>query len=614
MKLGNNSIWWDLISREGTKEIRGTYENDKISILRNMESAADAATLVVTGEGNDVVFVGGKMAGSGFNTIVAGDGNKVITVVGGLDATRGAVNEITAGEGTHIFSFGSGLKTGTTGSNAITTNGGTDTVSIVGGLMSEGTNKISLGNGLKTISIGTGMRAMGGVNEISMGEGKHILTLAGVMNAAGNSHNTITGGNGDSVLTFVRSVEASGVNRIEMGDGRHVATFASGMNAYEGGTNAFYLGNGDATITFTGRLRSEGLNDIALGDGRHVLTFACGMSTGAGGINRVVMGENGKTVLTVAGVMESLHLNEVSTGNGNDVVTLARGMAAGSGGENRLETHDGDDRIIVSDRMQSRGLNVIDAGDGNNDLLFARGFLSDGGENHVISGAGNDVIRIIGNVDTVNGGSTLVSSGAGDDRITVDGAVGVGGLVINAGEGYDTLTLGALTSNRFSSHYKNWLTDLGQNGGLDDSGLELIRVDVRSSVNAGAVDWLSQIINEHNSQNPATAIDLELNVDGNGCNIYLSDLFGGSGNTAVNILDMGGIRSNTLKISGLLSDNGFDDHSLRIKGDANDTVFLHNGWESTDGTVTDAAGIAYNVYTNSAAEELLVQASLHVTC
>lgn len=160
MKLGNNSIWWNLISGEGTKEIRGTYENDKISILCNMESAADDATLVTTGEGKDVVSVGGKMAGSGSNTIVAGDGNKVITVVGGLDGTRGAINEITAGKGTHTFSFGGGLRAGTTGGNTITTHGGKDTVSIVGGLVSEGTNKISLDDGLKTISIGTGMRAM----------------------------------------------------------------------------------------------------------------------------------------------------------------------------------------------------------------------------------------------------------------------------------------------------------------------------------------------------------------------------------------------------------------------------------------------------------------------
>lgn len=403
----------------------------------------------------------------------------------------------------------------------------------------------------------------GSSTRISLGSGSDTLRIGGELSAKGT--NTISAGDGAKNIYVAKGIEAEkgGINEILLGAGEHVLTFGKDMEADYGSVNRIKAGAGNADISIRGEMEGHGLNEILVGDGTHNINIK-GMDSDRGGVNRIVT-EGTTTITMKKGLETEGGLNEIITGKGNDEIILDDGMSAEKNGINRISTGAGDDRIIIGDGVEAK-----------------------------------------------KGGHNYINTGEGNDYIYIDDGIQRGSLTIDAGEGHDTLVLHSRYSWEFNLDYSGWFNDLSSSDGLASTGLETIQVDIGTRYSLNQIDWLTQIINDHNTKNPTTAIDLELNLDAAGRYVDFDTLFTDADESSITGIDLSGHSSNVLRIGGNLSDTGYDNDTLRVTGDHNDSVELASDWKAGD-TFVDDTGMTFNVYTNGGTDELLIQVGMGVS-
>ena len=178
-------------------------------------------------------------------------------------------------------------------------------------------------------------------------------------------------------------------------------------------------------------------------------------------------------------------------------------------GENETNIYiEGDiiaDYQISPDRYAATNSFIFDRGDVTFTLI---GNLTANNEslNNIDTANGADTITIIGDVSTSNGGVNSIDAYYGDDIINLNGHIAVGALVIDMGDGNDTLVLTANTQKLFETDYKDWLTDLSTSGSLAKSGIETIRVDV-NYIQQSKLGWLTDIVNKANADGAHIAVE-----------------------------------------------------------------------------------------------------------
>ena len=149
----------------------------------------------------------------------------------------------------------------------------------------------------------------------------------------------------------------------------------------------------------------------------------------------------------------------------------------------------------------------IEMGAEENTFALVGNLTAEHNSSNIISSRyGNGTISITGNVSVSDGGKNTISTFDGNDVISLNGRIGAGALVIDAGDGNDTLILTAATQKLFETDYKEWLTDLSASGSLAKSGLETIRVDV-NFVQQSKLGWLTDIINKANADGAHIAVE-----------------------------------------------------------------------------------------------------------
>ena len=149
----------------------------------------------------------------------------------------------------------------------------------------------------------------------------------------------------------------------------------------------------------------------------------------------------------------------------------------------------------------------IQMGAEENTFALVGNLIAEHNSSNIISTRyGNDTISLTGNVSVSNGGQNTISTYGGDDVISLNGRIGAGALVIDAGDGNDTLILTAATQRLFETDYKEWLTDLSASGSLAKSGLETIRVDV-NYIQQSKFGWLTDIVNKANADGAHIAVE-----------------------------------------------------------------------------------------------------------
>lgn len=532
-----------LKSNGGSSFLFGTNNDDYVNIKYDMNAARFSSTEVQLLNGDDSVWIGGRMAGNGTNTISGGSGNKNISINGGLDGNSGAENIINLGGVSgdrHNLTLGF-TRAANGGQNKIITQEGTDNLNFTNWLQAfnGGINSIDLGDGTKNIAVRYEINAFsGGSNSIKMGIGSHSLTVGTQLGAYYLGKSEITTVGGDTVISVKNAMYSDGTNIIDLGYGTHNINIG----------NIFAAGNGYNSIT------TEGTTNLV--------------------VNRDVV---------------SYRTNEILTGEGHDTIWIKGGLNA-----------------VCGD-------NVIDTGAGNDYLRIDSYMNAGSGDNRISTGDGNDTIEINGNVTSGWYNTNFLHTGDGNDNIKLNGWVGNTALSIDAGSGYDTLTLAANDYCQFSSRYKGWMTEISKANGLGMTGLEAINVEVNRSHSLNQIDWLTKIVNDYNSNNPSDNIHVGVNLDSWAGAFRLDNVFTSANEQAIDTINLNGGKSNLLAIHSSLASNGYDNASLHVNGDSNDFVAFDLLWTQTGSNVVDAnTGIAYNVYHNAYNEDVFVQAGVNV--
>ncbi|WP_182417845.1 hypothetical protein [Bartonella sp. HY038] len=495
-------------------------------------------------------------------------------------------------------------------------NDGNDSLWIGRRMNGYGKNTIKGGSGNKNIAVNEGLDAnCGAENVIDLGGqsgDRHNLTFGYVTSANGGQNKIVTQEGLDS-LAFTHAMRAHnrGINSIDLGDGEKNLTFRYDVNAYGGGANsinlgvgshsitigtqlgAYYLGqsdittvSGDTVLNIKNAMYSDGTNNIHLGFGNHDITIGNIFAAG-NGYNSIKT--DGTTNLTVNNDVVSYRTNEILTGEGNDKIWIKGGLKAISGD------------------------NIIDTGAGNDTITIDKALRAASGDNRITTGDGDDQIFINGSVTSGARNTSYLHTGDGNDTISIDASVGKYALTIDAGAGYDVLNLHANNYCEFSARYKNWMTGVAQNNGLGLTGLEQINVGIDRAHGLNQIDWLTKIVNDYNSDNSSDQIHMGINLDTWGAAGRLSDIFTSANESAIDFISLTGKNANTLAIHSSLASNGYDNATLHINGDANDTVAFDHLWTLSGANVVDQdTGIAYNIYHNSYNEDVFVQAGVNV--
>lgn len=528
----------------------------------------------------------------------------------------GGASYLTGSNNDDYINIKNNMETGRFSSTEINLFNGDDGVWIGGLMTGYGKNTISGGSGNKNISINQGMYGNNGAeNIINLGGeagNRHNITI-GFTQSANGGQNKITTLDGTDNLTFTSLFHAYqyGINSIDLGNGTKSIVFSYDFIAYNGGANvvnlgigshnldigtnftANYLGqnnitsvSGDTILNIKNTMYADGNNSINLGFGNHNITIGNIFAAG-NGYNSIHT--EGTTNLTVNRDVISYHTNEIITGAGNDTITINWGINAVTGD------------------------NIIDTG-GGNDTVNINGYMNAAyGDNFINTGAGNDTINIKGNITGSYYNTNYLNTGDGNDNIKLNGSVGIKGLSIDAGAGYDTLTLIANDYVQFDWRYKGWITNIAKTNSLGATDLEAINVEIGRSHSLKQIDWLTNIINDYNTNNEDSQIHMGVNLDNWSGAFRLGDVFTSANEQAIDTINLTGSKANILSITKSLASNGYDNNTLHINGDTNDIVSFDRLWSKTGSNIVDQnTGVAYNIYHNSNNEDVYVQNGVNV--
>jgi len=507
-----------------------------------------------------------------------------------LIAKYGAWNTIHATDKDDNITINGNMKAWAKGSgNFIDLHNGNDNLWIGGKMWAwDGYNAILGDNGKKNITIKYGMEAVkGGLNEILLADkithftANHNLTI-GFVNAHERGSNIISTGNGDDRIAFTGhlNVHTGGQNLVALGDGSKHISIAYGMGAWSGGKNILDMGVGNQLVTVGGNVHA-----------------------GHGGKNQI-LSDGGNVSIHIKHNLDAIGINDIYVKEGNVKIAIDGNVFSHFKGTNRLVS-EGKTTLIVGGTMTSYGLNQIETGAHDDVITISKGLYAYGGINQIITGEGSDRVNIKGYVVAGVHSTNFIETGDGNDIIHLNAMVTRKNLVIDAGDGYDTLILQATNVYSFKSQYQAWFSDMYQTSALIGSGLEEIQVDIGRGLNLNQIDWLTNMVNQHNATY-GDDLAISLALDDGGARINLSDIFTPRDETSISIIDLAGKNANDLRISNTLASNGYDGNELRVDGDGNDRVIIDNTWYSAGGFIHENENY-YHVWNNYQGESLLIQ-------
>lgn len=530
---------------------------------------------------------------SGTNYIFGTNNDDYVNIKGEVKAGWRSQNTIELGHGNDTVWIGQSMWG--YGQNTIKGGNGNKVLSIMGGVDScagaYSKNEIvfdGVSTDKRTLNLGYVRSADSGLNTITTGAGTDYLNIW-AMHAFKYGTNSISLGDGDKYLNFQNDIFARdwyGVNTIDLGIGKHDIVIGSNYIAYYSTTNRLSTVSGDTNIWIKNAMWSDSENSIELGEGVHNIHIG-NMWSHYSGYNSIVT--EGTTTINIDRDLVSFSKNLIQTGDGNDVININWGINADKG-TNMINTGAGNDTVRVGFMNAQYADNIIDLGDGD-DRLSINGNLTSGpnANNYIYGGAGNDFIEIYGYIFPNS-------------------------LVLDGGEGYDTLSLKADYSWDFAGRYQNWVSNFVSSPSFGWASLENIDVNINNKYSLNQISWLTNLINNHNDQNSDSHIDMSLNLDKWGSVFELNSIFTSADETAINKINLTGGTANQLNIHSSLDFNGYDNDKLFINGDANDTVAFDNLWTKATDKYTDAqTGLVYNEFHNSYNETVYVQENVQLS-
>jgi len=389
----------------------------------------DGANVVLGGEGADVITTG-----AGADVIVGDNGiveftSELLTLVQTTQSDVGGIDTITAGNGANVVFGGLGGDVITTGLGSDLILGDSGSATFAAGVLTHvasvdmaigGSDVIEAGEGDNTILGGAGL------NRVTTGAGRDV-----VLGDSGVADFDVVAG--ASRLRKIETVDAGigGVDTVQTGSGADlIFGGADGDTLLAAGTDTaadVVVGDsGVATFDDAGVLATiattsptvGGDDDITTGDGADVIFGGVGsdfidvsrqtgsaLGTDAG--RDVVLGDNG-SVSYVAGVLVSIQTSDAEVGAA-DTIWAGDGanVVLGGVGADIITTGQGADLVIADNGILLFGLGGLLSSIASMDPSI-------GGNDHVTSGAGDDVV--IGGFANDD-----IQSGSGEDVVFGDG-------------------------------------------------------------------------------------------------------------------------------------------------------------------------------------------------
>ena len=476
-------------------EFIGTNQDDRATIGRNLTGGLEDPTRIDLLDGNDILTVKGNIivdedyllsirGGAGTNTVnVNGD------VINHSSDNRDAlslnlgIDEIYLPENTsndNVLNISGSIYLDNYSTTEIELNGTESRIDIAKNILASDHSRFNLyaNSNISSLSVHGDVYAQS--------YAKVYLSLYGDA-ASINFEGTLNADDG-AFFTLGTSANYSNINLKDINvDHDSFVSFDSeyGHSGHDGSTGDFTIdGNitvlNNSTLSFfleptfnfevTGSMVVQN-GFVSFNDYGSNFSFLDGISNEGSYIEFVLMGEDEQTFYLEG-----------------DLVTKNTNPSVNNGGFDSVET-------------------FIQMGAEENTFALVGNLIAEHNSSNIISTRyGNDTISLTGNVSVSNGGQNTISTYGGDDVISLNGRIGAGALVIDAGDGNDTLILTAATQRLFETDYKEWLTDLSASGSLAKSGLETIRVDV-NYIQQSKFGWLTDIVNKANADGAHIAVE-----------------------------------------------------------------------------------------------------------
>jgi hypothetical protein len=403
---------------------------------------AAEGSLYQGGSGNDTIrnFTGKFSA----NTIQAGAGNDLITFA--HETTAIAVtgtrdfNAKTAGTQTIAFN-GPSLSAGAVFAAV------TGTYAATAGAATKGVATFA---SLRNTALLTGQHSFiqGGAGNDSVFFGDYLADLSGI---------TVEGGQGNDLIGSYNSgaSTAGKFNTVFIGNKFRGAKGNDVINVDVSATSAskfqFNGNSGNDTVIFsavTNVVVDVVSGNIQGGKGNDNIVYT---NSAAGSSNHVTIGGGmGNDIVTVKEMGTNfasglIALDNSNADSGKDTLTVDFDGWSGTS----IYGYNGVDSIVLSALLTDGGNNIIDAGRGNDLIEFDTATFIVSGST-IQGGQGNDMINNSASVAATNGQvfkSSLIRLGAGTDTLALSASVesaGIDGLTVVGGAGADALTVQAI--------------------------------------------------------------------------------------------------------------------------------------------------------------------------
>ena len=243
----------------------------------------------------------------------------------------------------------------------------------------------------------------------------------------------------------------------------------AGADWLHGGSGADTIYGGDDNDTIFGGLD----NDVIHGDAGNDVLWGDGQIDNAGS-DTIHGGDGSDTILGQKGA-DTLHggagADAIAGGADNDIIFGNDGsdVIFGGAGSDIIHGGDGDDVIWGedADAATPAGNDAITGGAGNDTILGQGGndvVFADAGNDAVSGGMGNDILYGYDGADILFGdqGNDLIWGGAGND--TLKGGAGSDTIVIQQGDGIDTLLDLNANGDRDSFDLRGYFDSIGYAG------------------------------------------------------------------------------------------------------------------------------------------------------
>jgi Ca2+-binding RTX toxin-like protein len=593
---------------------------------------------ITGGIGADVLTTRTDNANDGLNdTLNGGAGNDILTVGGGSDTVDGGADNdlliVNYATETSALSM-NGAATISDFSNTSVTFSGIDRFNVT--LGSNNDNVILLG-GADTMNGGGGndtLNSAAGEADIDGGAGNDLwvadfsfdatpktinLNLAGLQNAGNGSSYisverlNITGGNGADVLATRTDNANDGLNdTLNGGAGNDILTVGGGFDTVDGGENNDLL-----IVNYATETSSMSMNGPA------TITDFSNTSVTFSNIERfdVTLGSGNDNVVLLEGD------DTINGGSGNDRLDTAAGAAVVNGGAgvdtwaaNLSALTTGVTVNLNTALLQNIGNNssltsiealVVIGGSGNDSFLTRSINANENINDSVNGGGGDDIIRVGGGFDTVDGGF------GGDDLLIIGYATETSSLSMN---GASQLTDFSNTTVSFSNFERfNVTLGSGNDSVVTLGGADTLNGgDGNDSLNSAAG---AAVING-GSGNDLWIADFSADATVKTINLNLAGIqSAGNGTTYVNVERLtitGGAGNDTFTTRTDNTNDGLND-SLN-GGGGNDTLTVGGGLDTVDGGEGDNDLLIINYATelstlnmNGAAQQLTDFSNTSVT-